>query len=77
MLFLQRLFGSSDKKVLVLMIYFLLIILFAAPGIFAGVFVAMFYPFLFNATYFVMSAVNIAVAAILAFCCRNVLRDVG
>lgn len=76
-LLLQRMFGSSDKKVLVLMIYFLLIILFAAPGIFAGIFVTMSYPFYFTAAYFVMGAVNTVVAAVLAFCCRNVLRDVG
>lgn len=76
-LLLQRMFGSSDKKVLVLMVYFLLIMLFSAPGAFAGFFVTMFYPFWFTAAYFVMSVVNIIVAAILTFCCRNVLREAG
>lgn len=76
-LLLQRMFGSSDKKVLVLMIYFLLIVFFSAPGIFAGVFVTMFYPFWFTAAYAVMSTVNFLVAACLAFACRNVLSEVG
>lgn len=76
-LLLQKLFGSSDKKVLVLMIYFLLVFLFSTPGIFAGVFVTMFYPFYFSLAYFLMSSVNVIVAALLAFACRNVLREAG
>ncbi len=75
-LLLQRLFGTSDKKVLVLMVYFLLIIVFSAPGAFTGAFTAMFYPFYFSIAYLAMSAVNIFVAAVLAFCCRNVLKEI-
>ncbi|MBQ7295657.1 MAG: putative ABC exporter domain-containing protein [Clostridia bacterium] len=72
-LLLQRLFGSSDKKFLILIAYFLFILLFSAPGIFTAVTISVLYPFYFIAAYFIMSAVNIVVAAVLAFCCRNTL----
>ena len=76
-LLLQRIFGSTDKKVLVLMVYFLLILLFSIPGIAAGFFMSMLFPFYFAVPYLVMSAINIAVGAVLAFACRNVLTSVN
>ena len=76
-LLIQRLFGTSDKKVLVLMVYFLLIMIFSAPGIFAGFLLTMFYPFYYTLAYILIAVVNTLVAAILAFSCRNILRDAG
>ncbi len=74
-LLLQRLFGTSDKKLLILMVYFLFITAFSLPGIIAGVLVGTFLPFYLSLAYSVLAAVNIAVAVILGFCCRNVLEQ--
>lgn len=75
-LLLQRLFYSSDKKVLLLMVYFLFIVLFSIPGIVTAVLIAAFYPFYMYIAYLAMSVINIIVSAILAFCCRNVFNEV-
>lgn len=74
-LLLQHLFGSSDKKFLVLMVYFLFIFLFSVPGIAVAVFTGMFFPFYMGFAYIAMGAVNTVIALILAFCCRNVLQE--
>lgn len=75
-LLLQRIFSSSDKKVLLLMIYFVFILLFSVPGISAAIVSATFLPFYMSIAYLIMSGVNTIVAAILAFCCRNVFNEV-
>ncbi len=74
-LLLQKLFGTSEKKVLVLIMYFLLILVFSFPGIAVAVTAGMFFPFYMGFAYIAMGIVNIIVAAVLAFCCRNVLQE--
>lgn len=75
-LLLQRLFGTSEKKVLVLMIYFLMILVFSLPSIIIGVLIGMFFPFYLDFAYLAMSAVNIIIGAVTAYCCRNVFESV-
>lgn len=75
-LLLQRLFSTSDKKFLLVMVYFLFIALFSLPGIVIAVSVSMFYPFYTYLAYLAISVINTLVAFILAFCCRNVFTEV-
>ena len=73
-LLLQRLFGHSDKKLLVLMVYFLFIVLFTLPSIASAVFINGFLPFNPEFSYIAMAIVNTVISAVLIFCCRNILQ---
>ena len=75
-LLLQRIFRESDKKRLVVLFYFLLVIIFSIPGITAAVTVTIFMPFYLGLALVCMSLVNTIVALILAFCCRKILERV-
>lgn len=73
-LILQRFFGSSDKKLFVITVYFLLIALFSLPAIVAGVLTGMYLPFNMEFAYFAIAVINLPVSAIILFCCRNILE---
>ncbi|MBO7319943.1 MAG: hypothetical protein J6V06_08010, partial [Clostridia bacterium] len=75
-LLLQKVFGEYDKKKLIVVFYLLFIMLFSIPGIFAATAVFVVMPFYLSAAFIAMSAVNTAVALILAFCCRRILENV-
>lgn len=71
---LQRLIGSSERKVLIFTVYFLLISLFSLPGTVLATLTGMALPFNAQYAYFVFSMVNILVSAVIFFCTRNVLE---
>lgn len=73
---LQRLFGDSDKKRLVVLFYFLLVLIFSMPGIIAALAVTFIYPYYLGLGLTAMSLINTVVALILAFCCRKILERV-
>ncbi len=75
-LLLQKLFGASDKKKLVVLFYFLLIMLFSLPGILTAAVIGMSMPFYIGFALLAMSIVNTAVALILGFFCRKLLEYV-
>lgn len=75
-LLLQRIFRESDKKRLVVLFYFILVLIFSMPGIITAVTVTVFLPFYLGPAFLAMSLVNTAVALILAFCCRKILERV-
>ena len=75
-LFTQKIFGVSDKKKLIIFIYFFLIILFSMPGILAAVAVGLAMPFYLRFAFMAMGAVNILVALILIFFSRKLLEEV-
>lgn len=75
-LFTQKIFGVSDKKKLIIFIYFFLIILFSMPGILAAVAVGLAMPFYLGFAFMAMGAVNILVALILIFFSRKLLEEV-
>lgn len=73
-LILQRFMGSSDKKFLVITVYFLLITLMSTPSIAAGVLTGMYLPFNLELAYVAMAIANLPVSLITLFCCRNILE---
>lgn len=73
-LILQRFTGSSDKKFIVITVYFLLIAAFSAPSIAAAVIMNMYMPFYMEFTYLIMAVVNVPVSLIILLCCRNILE---
>lgn len=73
-LILQRLFGSSDKKLLVITVYFVFILLFSVPAIAAGVLLGMYLPFNPEFAYFAVALINVPISAVILFCCRNILE---
>lgn len=73
-LILQRFMGSSDKKFLVITVYFILTMLFSIPAMGVGAFMGMYLPFNMEFAYFSMAAANVAVATIILICCRNILE---
>ena len=75
-LLLQKLFGESDKKRFVVIFYFLLVMIFALPGIVAAAAVFMAMPFYLSVSLLAMSLVNTLVAFTLAFYCRKILEYV-
>ena len=75
-LLLQKVFGASDKKKLIVLFYFLLIMLFSMPGIITAAVIGMAMPFYLGLGLIAMSLVNTAVALILGFCCRKLLEYV-
>lgn len=75
-LLLQRVFATADKKVFLMLVYFAFILLFSAPGITVAVLLGVLYPFYMYLAYLALSLINIIIAAIIAFCCRNVFSEV-
>ncbi len=75
-LLLQKIFGESDKKKLLVIFYFLLIMIFSLPGILTAVLIYSCMPFYLGIALLSMSAVNTVVALVLAFCCRKILEHV-
>ena len=73
-LVLQRFFGSNDKKILVVTVYFLLILAFSLPSIVAGAVLGTFLPFNMELCYFAMAVINLPVSALIIFLCRNILE---
>lgn len=73
-LILQRFTGSSDKKFIVITVYFLLIAVLSAPSIAAAVIMNMYMPFYMEFTYLATAVVNVPVSLIILFCCRNILE---
>ncbi len=73
-LVLQRLFGTSDKKALVVFVMFILCMLFSIPSIVAAVLVAGFLPFNVEFAYIAMATVNTIISAITLLCSRNILE---
>ena len=73
-LLLQKIFGESNKKKFIVIIYFLFVMLFSIPGIFTAAAIYLFMPFYLNIAFFAMSIVNTLVALILAFSCRKILE---
>ena len=73
-LILQRFMGSSDKKFVVITVYFLLITVLSLPAIVAAVFMNMYLPFNMEFTYLALAVINVPVALVILFFCRNVLE---
>ena len=71
-LILQRLFGNSDNKVLLVMINFLLCAVASIPAIVCAVLAAMggAYEFI----YFAIAGANLLIGTIIVFCCKNILE---
>ena len=75
-LLLHRLFGESDKKKLIVLFYFMLVMIFSLPGIITAVIITLLYPFYLGFALVALALVNTLVALILAFCCRKILERV-
>lgn len=75
-LFVQKLFGVSDKKKLIVFIYFILVMIFSVPGIVTAFAVALATPFYIGFAFMAMTAVNTAVALTLAFFARKLLEEI-
>lgn len=75
-LLIQRIFGTSQKKVFILTLYFLMVMLSVIPGAVAGAVIATLFPFLYFVGYIAMAIVNLILAIIIGFCCRNVFEYV-
>lgn len=73
-LILQRFFGSSDKKLFIITVYFLLIAVFSLPAIAVGVLLGTYLPFNYEFVYFAIALINVPVSGIILFCCRNILE---
>ncbi len=73
-LLLQRLFGTSEKKVLVVFVYFIMNVVFALPGIIAAVVLGTYLPFNLEFAFFALAVVNLIVAAVALFLSRNILE---
>lgn len=72
-LILQRFFGNGGNKALLVVLYFVLAVVCAVPGIGAGVAVQTFIPFLEGALFFGVAFANVITGLIIIYCCRNVL----
>ena len=75
-LLLQKIFGGTDKKKIVVIFYFLFITLFSAPGIIAGFVIGMLMPFHLIIAFVAMAAVNLIITLILAYSCRKLLEEI-
>ena len=75
-LLLQKIFGATDKKKLMVLFYFLFITIFSMPGVITGAMIGMFMPFYLILAFSAMAIVNIVVALILAFFCRKLLEEI-
>lgn len=74
----ERLIGSVDSKMLTIFIYFLMLILLAAPGVAAGVMIGMFLPFgqalVFPIALLCTMVWNVLCSLLVFFLCRNILN---
>ena len=75
-LLLQKVFGGTDKKKIVVMFYFLFITIFSAPGIITGFIIGMLMPFHLIFAFGTMTAVNLIITLVLAYCCRKLLEEI-
>ena len=75
-LLLQKIFGATDKKKLMVMFYFLFILLFSIPGIITAVMVGMAMPFYLIFAFASMAAVNLVITLLLAYFCRKLLEEI-
>ncbi len=73
-LVLQRIFGSSDKKFLAIIVYMFGVMILSLPGVFAAFAVGNIFPFYQELSYLAMALVNILIAAVLIYGGRNVLE---
>ena len=73
---LQKLFGATDKKKLMVMFYFLFIMIFSLPGVITGLMIGFFLPFYLIFAFLAMTVVNIIITLILTFFCRKLLEEI-
>ncbi len=73
-LILQRFTGDSEKKVLTVMLYFLLAMIFSLPAVAVGIITGMAFPFNPEIVYIFMAILNSVISLVLIFICRNVLE---
>ena len=69
----ERVFGSVTVKALIFLFYFIVLIIMAAPGIAAAIFASMVLPEW--CALLMLSLVNVLVALIGIFACRNILAS--
>lgn len=71
----ERLFGSVVSKALILFLFFIIILVMAAPGVVLGILSNVYLPLLpeMLQLLLVMSICNVGIAALVAFLCRNIL----
>ncbi len=75
-LFVQKLFGVSDKKKLIVFIYFILVMIFSVPGIITAVAVTFMMPFYSGLTFIAMAVTNTAVVLLLTLYNKKLLEEV-
>ena len=73
-LVLQRLFGSSDKGVLVYLVYVILIFTFTVPSAVVAVLIGMALPLNTEMAYLAFTVVNIVLSVVVLICTRNILQ---
>ena len=74
---MERIFGSLTNKVLIMGLYFLTMLLLAVPGVVLGIVLGTILPIgeLASAAGFGVTVFwNLLVAAVVGFCCRNILN---
>lgn len=69
----ERVFGSVTVKALIFLFYFIVLIIMAAPGVAAAIFAGMVMPEW--CALLVLAAVNVLVALLGIFACRNILAS--
>ncbi len=75
-LFVQKIFGVSDKKKLIVFIYFILIMVFSFPGILTAFAVGLATPFYIGFAFMAMAVTNIAISLILTFFNKRLLEEI-
>ena len=75
-LFVQKIFGVSDKKKLIVFFYFILVMLFSLPGIFVAFAVIFAMPFYMSFAFVAMAVTNIAVALLLSVYNKKLLEEI-
>ncbi|MCM1544118.1 MAG: hypothetical protein NC110_02360, partial [Ruminococcus sp.] len=73
-LILQRFFGNGGNKVLIMFLYIFIAMLACVPSIAIYAVMAVTVYVIPSITFIIMSAVNVVMAGIIIFCCRNVLQ---
>ena len=69
----ERVFGSMTVKALIFLFYFVVLILMAVPGVAAAIFAGKVMPEW--CALLVLSGVNVLVALLGVFACRNILSS--
>ena len=75
-LFVQKIFGVSDKKKLIVFIYFILIMLFSIPGIITAFAVGLATPFYIGFAFMAMAVTNTALSLILTLFNKKLLEEI-